>query len=73
VDALGEGDEREDGLLIGAEDIEVADTGGAACMVGAIGGGSADTAEAPLEFMIIATTAISKIRPMPRITTRRSQ
>jgi hypothetical protein len=69
MDAVGEGDDLvDDGRLAGVGEIvqDVA-TGGAA------GGGSADTADAPLDFMIIAAAATTTIRPTPRIMVRRSQ
>jgi hypothetical protein len=69
MDAVGDGDEAvDDGRLAGVgEMVQDVATGGAP------GGGSADTADAPLDFMITAAPATTTIRPTPRIMVRRSQ
>jgi hypothetical protein len=73
MDPADEGDDAVDGRLDGVGDVQDVATGGAVGPVGSAGGGSADTADAPLDFMITAAAATTTIRPTPRIMVRRSQ
>ena len=74
MEPVDEGDDAvDDGRFDGVGEAQGVATGGAVGQVGAAGGGSAETADAPLEFMITAAAATTTIRPTPRIIVRRSQ
>jgi len=74
MEPVDEGDDAvDDGRFDGVGEAQGVATGGAVGQVGAAGGGSAETADAPLDFMITAAAATTTIRPTPRIIVRRSQ
>jgi len=74
LERLGEADNAdEDSRAAGVGDTAAFVTAAAVGNGGALGGGSADIAEAPPAFMIMAIAATSKLSPTPRMTRRRSQ
>ncbi len=76
-DALDEPDVADDRALEDSWSVSEGEYGakvaGAVGTVGALGGGSAEIADAPLELTIRAASAVTKIRPRPSISDRRSQ